>query len=84
LQGGSGKKKGKKGKKGSGKKGKKGAAEEVVKEKLQWPWFNRLQEWMGPSEKTRVRYAFSDRKSHSRMPLDPTHVRLKLEHACDQ
>ena len=21
---------------------------------------------------------------HSRMPLDPTHVRLKLEHACDQ
>jgi hypothetical protein len=25
-----------------------------------------------------------DRSLHSRMPLDPTHVRLKLCHACDQ
>jgi hypothetical protein len=32
----------------------------------------------------RVRCAFSDRNLHSRMPLDPTHVRLKLLHACDQ
>jgi hypothetical protein len=31
-----------------------------------------------------VRCAFSDRNLHSRMPLDPTHVRLKLLHACDQ
>jgi hypothetical protein len=28
--------------------------------------------------------AFSDRILHSRMPLDPTHVRLKLLHACAQ
>jgi hypothetical protein len=28
--------------------------------------------------------AFSDRILHSRMPLDPTHVRLKLLHSCDQ
>jgi aconitase B len=28
--------------------------------------------------------AFSDRNLHSRMPLDATHVRLKLLHACDQ
>jgi hypothetical protein len=26
----------------------------------------------------------SDRNLHSRMPLDPTHVRLKRCHACDQ
>jgi len=32
----------------------------------------------------KVRCAFSDRIFHSRMPLDPTHVRLKLFHACDQ
>jgi hypothetical protein len=32
----------------------------------------------------RVRCSFSDRILHSRMPLDPTHVRLKLLHACDQ
>jgi hypothetical protein len=25
-----------------------------------------------------------DRNLHSRMPLDPTHVRLKHWHACDQ
>jgi hypothetical protein len=31
-----------------------------------------------------VRCAFSDTGLHSRMPLDPTHVRLKLMHACDQ
>jgi hypothetical protein len=31
-----------------------------------------------------VRCAFSDRILHSKMPLDPTHVRLKLLHACDQ
>jgi hypothetical protein len=31
-----------------------------------------------------VQSAFSDRNLHSRMPLDPTHVRLKLLHACDQ
>jgi hypothetical protein len=31
-----------------------------------------------------VRCAFLDRSLHSRMPLDPTHVRLKLLHACDQ
>jgi hypothetical protein len=31
-----------------------------------------------------VRCAFSDRNLHSRMPLDPTHVRLKLLPACDQ
>jgi hypothetical protein len=31
-----------------------------------------------------VRCAFTDRKLHSRMPLDPTHVRLKVLHACDQ
>jgi hypothetical protein len=31
-----------------------------------------------------ARCAFADRKLHSRMPLDPTHVRLKLLHACDQ
>jgi hypothetical protein len=31
-----------------------------------------------------VRCPFSDRNLHSRMPLDPTHVRLKLLHACDQ
>jgi hypothetical protein len=30
-----------------------------------------------------VRCSFSDRSLHSRMPLDRTHVRLKLEHACD-
>jgi hypothetical protein len=30
-----------------------------------------------------VRCAFSDRNLHSRMPLDPTPARLKLEHACD-
>jgi hypothetical protein len=33
---------------------------------------------------TGVRCAFLDRTLHSRMPLDPTHVCLKLEHACDQ
>jgi hypothetical protein len=27
---------------------------------------------------------FFGRKSHSRMPLEPMHVRLKLLHACDQ
>jgi hypothetical protein len=31
-----------------------------------------------------VRCAFSDRNLQSRMPLDPTHVRLKLLHAWDQ
>jgi hypothetical protein len=31
-----------------------------------------------------VRCAFSNKILHSRMPLDPTHVRLKLLHACDQ
>jgi hypothetical protein len=31
-----------------------------------------------------VRCAFVDRNLHSRMPLDPTHVRLKLLHPCDQ
>jgi hypothetical protein len=31
-----------------------------------------------------ARCAFSDRILHSRMPLDPTHVRLKLLHACDR
>jgi hypothetical protein len=31
-----------------------------------------------------VRCAFSDRNLHSRMPLDPTHVHLKLLHACDR
>jgi hypothetical protein len=30
-----------------------------------------------------VRGSFSGRILHSRMPLDPTHVRLKLLHACD-
>jgi hypothetical protein len=32
----------------------------------------------------KVRCAFSDRIVHLRMPLDPTHVRLKRCHACDQ
>jgi hypothetical protein len=32
----------------------------------------------------KVRCAFFGRNLHSRMPLDPTHVRLKLLHACDQ
>jgi hypothetical protein len=36
------------------------------------------------ADKLSARCAFSDRNSHSRMPLDPTHVRLKLLHACDQ
>jgi hypothetical protein len=31
-----------------------------------------------------VRCAFSNMILHSRMPLHPTHVRLKLFHACDQ
>jgi hypothetical protein len=31
-----------------------------------------------------VRCALFDRNLHSRMPLDPMHVRLKLLHACDQ
>jgi hypothetical protein len=31
-----------------------------------------------------VRCAFFDRNLHPRMLLDPTHVRLKLLHACDQ
>jgi Xaa-Pro dipeptidase len=31
-----------------------------------------------------VRCAFFDRILHSRMSLDPTHVRLKIYHACDQ
>jgi hypothetical protein len=31
-----------------------------------------------------ARCAFFDRNLHSRMPLDPTHVRLKLLHASDQ
>jgi hypothetical protein len=31
-----------------------------------------------------ARCAFFDRNLHSRMPLDPTHVRLKLLHVCDQ
>jgi hypothetical protein len=31
-----------------------------------------------------VRGSFFDRILHSRMPLDPTHVSLKLLHACDQ
>jgi hypothetical protein len=35
-------------------------------------------------EGEKVRCAFSDRNLHSRMPLDPTHARLKLLHACDQ
>jgi hypothetical protein len=30
-----------------------------------------------------ARCEFSDRNLHSMMPLDPTHVRLKLCHACD-
>jgi hypothetical protein len=32
----------------------------------------------------KVRCSFSDGFFHSRMPLDPTPVRLKLLHACDQ
>jgi hypothetical protein len=36
------------------------------------------------SARRRARCAFSDRNSHSRMSLDPTHVRLKRFHACDQ
>jgi hypothetical protein len=32
----------------------------------------------------KVRCAFFDRNLHSRVPLDSTHVRLKLEHACDR
>jgi hypothetical protein len=31
-----------------------------------------------------VRCAFSDRMLHLRMPLDPTHVHMKLLHTCDQ
>jgi hypothetical protein len=31
-----------------------------------------------------VRCAFFGRNLHSRMPLDPTHVRLKRYHACDE
>jgi hypothetical protein len=31
-----------------------------------------------------ARCAFSDKTLHSRMPLDPTHVRLTLLHACAQ
>jgi hypothetical protein len=31
-----------------------------------------------------VRCAFSGKNLHSRMPLDPTPVRLKLLQACDQ
>jgi hypothetical protein len=31
-----------------------------------------------------ARCAFSDKQLHSRMPLDPTHVRFNSEHACDQ
>jgi hypothetical protein len=31
-----------------------------------------------------ARCAFSDRNLHSRLSLDPTHVHLKLLHACDQ
>jgi hypothetical protein len=38
-----------------------------------------LQRWAG-----KARCAFSDRNLHSRMPSDPTHVHLKLCHACDQ
>jgi hypothetical protein len=38
-----------------------------------------VQERSGPA-----RCAFSDRNLHSRMPLVPTHVRLKLLHACGQ
>ena len=43
--------------------------------------FNALQT---PPPLAGVRCAFSDRNLHSRMSLDPTHVRLKLLHACDQ
>jgi len=60
-------KKGKKGKKGKGKKGSgKGATPEKVK--LQWPWFNKLSQWMGPTDKTRVplrrqfRFTYLDRR----------------------
>jgi hypothetical protein len=38
----------------------------------------------GRSNRLDVRCAFSGRNLHSRMPLDPTQVRLKLLHACDQ
>jgi hypothetical protein len=37
-----------------------------------------------PQDHKEVRCAFSDRNLHSRMPLDPTHVRLKRCHACDK
>jgi uncharacterized protein YdiU (UPF0061 family) len=36
------------------------------------------------SEVVPARCAISDRILHSRLPLDPTHVRLTLFHACDQ
>jgi hypothetical protein len=43
--------------------------------------------FLGLSERPpakRCACAFSDRTLHSRMPMDPAHVRLKLLHACDQ
>jgi hypothetical protein len=43
--------------------------------------------WLGfvyTSCKTTARCSFFDRNLHSLMPLDPTHVRLRLLHACDQ
>jgi hypothetical protein len=46
------------------------------------PGFCRVR--VSPIGCSQVRCAFSDRNLHSRMPLDPTHVRLKLEHACEQ
>jgi hypothetical protein len=39
---------------------------------------------VGPSFWPWVRCALPGRILHSRMPLDPTHARLKLLHACDQ
>jgi hypothetical protein len=54
--------------------------QEIIDAKLPLPSVNQIP--VNPH--LYVRCAFSDRNLHSRMPLDPTHVRLKRCHACDQ
>lgn len=76
-------KKGKKGKKGSGKGG-----EAPEKVKLQWPWFNKLSQWMGPTDKTRVplrrqfRFTYLDRRANFPLCEYDRKIESRLDYLC--
>lgn len=76
-------KKGKKGKKGSGKGG-----EAPEKVKLQWPWFNKLSQWMGPTDKTRVplrrqfRFTYLDRRANFPLCEYDRAIESRLDYLC--